>query len=542
MIRYRGWSVDERGELHAPHKRGLVCGLGMGLGLGHGVGGSVASITQSLIAEFGGFWADPNYGSGPTMAAAPTNKDWNMEDAGTAAYTAELSGVLTKETGTPHGGTQCLRCTGPTGAGCYQIGIAGNRLSVDQWMRVDAATTTGRFGNLSNITGSNSTTSTTWAHVQCDGMLNSAGMRIVQIATATGTGWVECDDVSISNLSITAITPRFAAALNCLADGDCSDAGTAAWTVGAGGGSLSKSGGALRVTSVTTATCARQVLVTGRQYRLTGTARGDGGSGIPRVNMSAAVWTGTNSVSDQAIDVTFTAGSANCDLYNSGTSGYADFNNLVLTDVSTPAGILAQSTATSQPWHSSTTVNGKRVLQSADTDVLLGSLAAPAYRFLHCGSGGTLPLFIYSRNINSSSLSAVNTLLCTYAAASKAGIWVYVTTAGAITVTWYDAAGFALQTAASANGAVVVGTSYVITVWSDGANFGVLKNGAAAIAATALSFTPDMTVPSNYQSGNGTSTPIVGSHSNEVLVAGYRDAASTLALHREQAAQWGIAA
>lgn len=502
----------------------------------------VFSPTQSLIAQFGGFWADPNYPNALGMVGGPANLDWNMEAAGTASYTSELGAVLTKETGTPHGGAQCLRCTGATNAGAYQVGNSGNRLSVSQWMRVDAPGTLARFGNLTNISGNNNCTSTSWAEIVCEGTLASAGMRIVQMASSGAANYCEVDDVSITNLSALSLTPRYAAAINCLADGDCEDTGTEAWTVGAGGGSLSKVAGALRVTSVTTATCARQVLITGRSYRLQGVARGDGGSGIPRVSMSAAVWTGTNSVSDQAIDVTFTAGSANFDLYNSGTSGTVDFDNLVLTDISTPAGILAQSTAANQPWLSTTTVNGKRVLQFADTDVLFGSLAAPAYRFLHCGSGGSLPRWIYNRNLNSSSLAIINTILSTYAAGTRAGVWVYVTTAGAITVTWYDATGAVLQTAASANGAIVAGTAYAITVWADGTNFGVLKNGANAIAATAMTFTPNMTLPSNYQSGNGTSTPIVGLCSNEVLVAGYRDAASTLALHREQAAQWGIAA
>ena len=481
----------------------------------------VFSPTQSLIAQFGGFWADPNYGGAAGMAAQPV-----IPGAGWSGASWAGSG-LGPYTHTPGATTDLTNA----------VLIVGNRYSITFTVAVTAGSVTCKAGTAAGT--ARSTAGTFTEELICAG---STGAIFTPSNDFAGTVTV----VSIVDLSIVSLTPRYAAALNCLADGDCEDSGTAAWTQNPAL-CASKTAGRLRVTTTGTYGYAYQLAtIVGRRFRIRGRAWGDGVDGVPRIYCGGAlVWNGTPSTTEQAIDATFVANSTDVRAYvraELGAGGFADFDNLVLTDVSTPAGILAQSTAADQPWLPSTTVNGRRVLRFADTDVLLGSLAAPAWRFLHCGSGGTLPRWIYNRNLNSSSLAAINTILRTYAAGTKAGVWVYVTTAGAITVTWYDATGAVLQTAASANGAVVAGTAYAITVWVDGTSFGVLKNGADAIAATAMTFTPDMTLPSNYQSGNGTGTPIVGLCSNEVLVAGYRDAASTLALHREQASQWGIAA
>jgi hypothetical protein len=189
---------------------------------------------------------------------------------------------------------------------------------------------------------------------------------------------------------------------------------------------------------------------------------------------------------------------------------------------------------------STSQINAKNVLQFADTDVGLGSLAAPAWRFLHCGSGTSLPRFVATVPLRSTSLTAINTLIRTYPAGAYAGIWVYVTTAGAVTVTWYDAADGVLQTAASANGVITINNTFAITIWSDGTNFGALVNGADAIASTALAFAPVETHASNLQVGNGTAQVIVGQVGAPSIVAGYGSAASTLAHHNESRAMYGV--
>ena len=205
------------------------------------------------------------------------------------------------------------------------------------------------------------------------------------------------------------------------------------------------------------------------------------------------------------------------------------------------AATLANATAANQSWKSSGTINGKIVLQSADTDVLLVSTAASTLKFLHYGAAGALPQFTLSWNVRVTSLAADTTLLRTYAAGTHAGVWIYVTTAGVITVTWYDAAGGVLQTLTSAAGAIAINTSYVVTAWADTTSAGVIVNGADAIAATGMAFAPANSDPSNGQWLNGTATPVVGQSSNLVLVAGCASRAEALSVHREQAAEWGIA-
>ncbi len=522
-------------------------GTVVGCGTGVGFGGRRRSITQSLIAQFGGFWADPNYGGAATLAAQPTLVNGGFETGNPPSNWIVSSGAsLSRSTTNPYAGAACLNAhtDGTINSGARQgVSVAGNLYLAAGVARGDGtiAPSVLAAGATVDWTGTNSTS---WQEFGAVGLSNSGG-SLYLITRNTAVGDIGFDNISWSNLSITQITPRFAAAINCLADGDCEDAGTAAWT--AAGATPTKVAGArtggsgalvLRITWATSSYVQQVALVTGRIYRLRGWARGDG-TRIPVVLFGGATaWTGTSSNVWQYFDVTATASNGTLSLSVSGV-GYTEWDDLLLEDVSTPAGILAQSTAANQPWQPLTTVNGKRVLQFADTDVLLGSLAAPAYRFLHCGSGGTLPRFIVHANRRIASLATSVTVLRTHSVGDKAGLFLWVTTAGAVVLTWYDATGATLQTVTSAAGAVAINTGYAITAWADGANMGVLLNGVAVIAATAMTFTPDMTLPANLQTGPAASGSTDGP---DAIVAGYRDAASTLALHREQASQWGIAA
>ena len=379
------------------------------------------SVTESLIAQFGGFWADPNYGSALTMAAQPTIADADCEASGTSAFTAYLA-TLSKSSSLPHGGSRCLQIAGNGGRGAYYAGavIVGNTYAFSAWMRGDGTAIPAAriILGLDDWVG---TASTSWQLATITAIAGDSNRPFFGIKLGGVAGTVAIDDIACANLSVVSITPR-------------------------------------------------------------------------------------------------------------------------LRSGAFAAEVLANATAANQPWRSTGTINGRTVLQSADTDVLLGSLAASAYKFIHYGAAGALPSFIASGNLRVTSLAANTTLLRTYSAGTKAGIWIYVTTTGVVTVTWYDAAGGVLQTLTSGAGAVALNTNYTITAWADGTNAGVLVNGSAVIAATAMTFSPPNSDPANCQWLNGTTTPVVGQSSCLVLVAGYRDADSTLALHREQAAQWGIAA
>ncbi len=129
-----------------------------------------------------------------------------------------------------------------------------------------------------------------------------------------------------------------------LADGNMEASGTGSWValrnaalvktvVGQHSGKQ-----ALRVTNVTPDTnpAAYQSLLmtTGKVYRLTGFARGDGVNGIPAVSTQDAApdWLGTNSTSWQRFDITVKARAAYTVLYDkNNVTGYTEFDDVTVT-------------------------------------------------------------------------------------------------------------------------------------------------------------------------------------------------------------------
>jgi len=125
-----------------------------------------------------------------------------------------------------------------------------------------------------------------------------------------------------------------------LADGDMEKSGTTNWT--AVNVTLSKEttdpvAGKryLRVLRTGASAVARQgVLVSGRKYKITGWARGDGTNApIIFVQAPTVAWTGTNSTSWQQIDAEFTAVGTLVDLYAGATVGnYTEYDDLFVTE------------------------------------------------------------------------------------------------------------------------------------------------------------------------------------------------------------------
>jgi hypothetical protein len=75
------------------------------------------------------------------------------------------------------------------------------------------------------------------------------------------------------------------------------------------------------------------ILTVGKSYRVTGWARGDGGSAYPTVRHGGTlIWTGTTSNTWQAFDEVFTTGATQFRLYNNVATGYVEFDDLSVTE------------------------------------------------------------------------------------------------------------------------------------------------------------------------------------------------------------------
>ena len=121
-----------------------------------------------------------------------------------------------------------------------------------------------------------------------------------------------------------------------LTDGDMEAADTSAWTAH-NNATLSKvtSGGsqALRIAynGTSHAGAKQTILTSGKRYKVTGTARGDGTSS-PRISVggSAVEWTGTASVSDQTFSVEVVATGTVMVFYSVMTTGYVEFDDVTV--------------------------------------------------------------------------------------------------------------------------------------------------------------------------------------------------------------------
>ncbi|MBU1018246.1 hypothetical protein KKA33_04430, partial [Patescibacteria group bacterium] len=149
--------------------------------------------------------------------------DGDMEAADASAWTAGNDATLTKETGTPHGGSRVLRIAygSSTNPYAYQnVMTSGTSYHVTGWARGDGTNRPNIQDGAAYIwTG---TTSTSWQYFD---FVRIWGSSIFYLQTlATGAGYSEFDDVSVVGTEINpGDTLRFTFAQADIADTDTDD-------------------------------------------------------------------------------------------------------------------------------------------------------------------------------------------------------------------------------------------------------------------------------------------------------------------------------
>lgn len=237
--------------------------------------------------------------------------DGNMETAGMGDWGAVYDAVLTKETASPHRGTQILRIAyGGTSSPSAQqlvVLIIGKSYRVTGWGRGDG-TFLPRFIGANQALWSG-TSSTDWQYF--DVIFTAINNTSIALKTnAISAGYAEFDDIRVVEYHG---TPT--GGVTVMTDGNMEKAGTTDWS-GWQSATLSKENTSpqrgsqnLKVLYSSTATCyaiQTNALTVGETYRVTGWARSDGNRS-PTVATSAAThWTGSTSVNWQWMDTIFT--------------------------------------------------------------------------------------------------------------------------------------------------------------------------------------------------------------------------------------------
>jgi hypothetical protein len=285
-----------------------------------------------------------------STATQPTQLllDGDAEASGTSAFTTNNSAVLSKQTGTPHGGSQVLRVARGAVSQPYAsqtILTVGNVYRIHGYARTDGSggPTVVVRQNSMNSTIFLGTTSAQWQPFDATFVATATDLDLGMINGSNGQ-YVEFDDVVVS--PDTYIRPG-----ELLIDGNMEASGTADWTLGSATGTLTKDTGAphggtqnLRVARVSTNNphATQSVLVAGKTYRITGWAKTDGSS-------TAAVYVGSNGAANV---VASTASWTFFDLTKIATNGvavvqaitstgtqYAEFDDISITEVSPLVGL-----------------------------------------------------------------------------------------------------------------------------------------------------------------------------------------------------------
>ena len=354
----------------------------------------------------------PAYNATPSQLLA----DGDMETAGTSAWTALNSATLSKQTTSPHGGSQVLRVTynGVANAGTSQNAVETNTIyRITGYVRSDGTAMPVIIRGATLFVG---TTSTSWQPF--DLVFNSGGGNDVILRNNTSSGYVEFDDVVVS-------LDNYVRSGELLQDGDMEIVDSpSSWTstdashywAAASATTNSKQtslpqGGAqvLRVagTSGSNAVAAQTILVVGKKYYATGFMRGDG-TVVPRFGTApSALKEGTSSTSWQPIDVTFIADHVNIRLtaLTISSTGYAEFDDVSVTEVDPLVGVFT-SAATTPTYPTAA-----------------GGHLTNAYSF----DGSNDVVNIYSSDLNSAFNPSEGTLVA-WAKVSGAGVWTDATT------------------------------------------------------------------------------------------------------------------
>jgi len=184
--------------------RGADPRLGLGVGLGRRRRGGFSPT--KVLGSLGAWW---NFTDTTliTRNTQPTLVDGDMEAAGTAAWAASSSAILSKETTDPYKGAQCLRITegganNPTGS--QNILITGNRYVLSGHGRKVDAQARIYIGTHPNTIV---TTSTSWTDLHAEHTANSSSLMLMAYCSAGSGLSAEFDDITLENLSVTQADP-----------------------------------------------------------------------------------------------------------------------------------------------------------------------------------------------------------------------------------------------------------------------------------------------------------------------------------------------
>jgi len=282
----------------------------------------VTEYTGKIKDPYKQLLTDGDMESPPTLVANSLT-DGDAENAGTSDWASVSGATLSKQTGSPHGGSQVLRIVEDTGYGSARPAVSPVVLGTTYIIRGYARSDGTRYPIVSQETIGDTwggTTDTDWQYFSV--LFTSVNGYIYLGLNSTGApgGYVEFDDVTVQEVT---------------------DAGVSDWTSGNDAVLYKDPGGAqegnyvLRVQyGGTNHPNARQnILTVGNRYRITGWARGDGGSSYPQVlNSSTGEWTGTVSTDWQRVDAIFTANDTYIRLKTSAfTKGASDWDDILIT-------------------------------------------------------------------------------------------------------------------------------------------------------------------------------------------------------------------
>ena len=128
-------------------------------------------------------------------------RDGDMEDTGTTEWTSVNSAVLSKATGTPHGGSRCLRVThgGVASPGASQTFAPYTTYRITGWARGDGTSSPVALGGGASVwTG---TTSASWQAFDVTFTVTASGVIHLGGSSGTTGNYTEWDDVTLVQTS-----------------------------------------------------------------------------------------------------------------------------------------------------------------------------------------------------------------------------------------------------------------------------------------------------------------------------------------------------
>jgi len=477
----------------------------IGLGLSPSLGGYVPFTFDQLGDAW---WIDPvGTPASVTYAADPGLVNGGFE-AGTTGWTPFTSTVLTAPTVDPYEGSAYLRVTdtSTTGYAYQSVLIVGNRYATAGVGRGNGVNSFPALGDgaANRVSG---TTSTAWQSLAVDWSSGNARFQS-SIGLSGGSGYVEFDALTLSNLSVAAIEAK-GVGLNRCNDGRVEYSGVTAWTA-VNAATLTKEAGTpyegtqcLRVAYSTTSNpyATQIILTTGHTYRIRGYARSDGSkTPVVYVGTGSIDWSGTTSTDWQAFDVTAVADNTTFALQSSGSgAGYVEFDDISVIDLDDPCGSIVQASATAQSWVDPDT-GWIRYDGAADNNA--SNLPVGAFDFLHDGRpwslGGVFKLTALS----------YQSLLGNMSTSSNFGALLGVDPTGKLYLYQANGTGTYATVAASAAGVVAAGVPFVVTAsYSGSGSIKVWLDGVLVIDATPgalIAGPPSYTMKFGTLGGGGT--------------------------------------